>query len=131
MGIGLGLTTSPTIVAVQSVVGWERRGVVTAANMFARSLGSAVGAAIFGAIANATLTARFADPPSEVAGQVPGDLTADKLILDAGNGPAGEFIRGALFDTSHHVFIGLLALALVALVAVLLVPRRTEELTFD
>ena len=59
-----GLTTSPTIVAAQSVVGWERRGVVTAANMFARSLGSAVGAAIFGAIANATLAARFADPPA-------------------------------------------------------------------
>ena len=33
LGFGLGLTTSPTIVAVQSVVGWDRRGVVTAANM--------------------------------------------------------------------------------------------------
>lgn len=131
MGVGLGFTTSPTIVAAQSVVGWERRGVVTAANMFARSLGSAVGAAIFGAIANATLAARFADPPAEVAGQVPADLTADSLILDAGPGPAGDFIRGALFDASHHVFLGLIALAVLGLVAVLLLPRRTQELTFD
>jgi EmrB/QacA subfamily drug resistance transporter len=131
LGIGLGLTTSPMIVAVQSVVGWDRRGVVTGANMFARSLGSAVGAAIFGAIANATLAARFADPPPEVAGQGPGHLTADNLILDAGTGPAGRFIRGALFDASHHVFLGLIALAVVLLGAVLLVPRRTEELTFD
>jgi EmrB/QacA subfamily drug resistance transporter len=131
MGVGLGFASSPTIVAAQSVVGWDRRGVVTAANMFARSLGSAVGAAIFGAIANATLAARFADPPADVAGQVPADLTTDSLILDAGPGPAGDFIRGALFDASHHVFLGLIALAVVALFAVLLLPRRTTELTFD
>lgn len=131
LGLGLGFTTSPTIVAAQSVVGWERRGVVTAANMFARSLGSAVGAAIFGAIANATLAARFADPPADVAGQVPKDLSADSLILDAGPGPAGEFVRRALFDASHHVFIGLVALAVVGLVAILLLPRRTEQLRFD
>jgi EmrB/QacA subfamily drug resistance transporter len=131
MGVGLGLTTSPTIVAAQSVVGWDRRGVVTAANMFSRSLGSAVGAAIFGAIANATLAARLADPPPEVAGQVPKDLSADSLILDAGSGPAGEFIRRALFDASHHVFLGLVGLAVVGLVAILLLPRRIEQLTFD
>jgi len=130
MGVGLGFTTSPTIVAAQSVVGWDRRGVVTAANMFARSLGSAVGAAIFGAIANATLAARFADPPAEVAGQVPADLSSDNLILDAGPGPAGDFVRGALFDASHHVFLGLIALAVVGLMAVLLLPRRTRELEF-
>lgn len=131
MGLGLGLTTSPTIVAAQSVVGWERRGVVTAANMFARSLGSAVGAAIFGAIANATLAARFAHPPAEVAGQVPKDLSADNLILDAGSGPAAEFIRRSLFAASHHVFLGLVGLAVVGLIAILLLPRRTEQLTFD
>ncbi|GAA0943022.1 MDR family MFS transporter [Virgisporangium aurantiacum] len=131
MGLGLGLTTSPTIVAAQSVVGWDRRGVVTASNMFARSLGSAVGAAIFGAIANATLAARFADPPGEVAGQVPRDLSADNLILDAGSGPAGEFVRESLFAASHHVFLGLVGLAVVGLVAILLLPRRTEPLTFD
>lgn len=131
MGLGLGLTTSPTIVAAQSVVGWERRGVVTAANMFARSLGSAVGAAIFGAIANATLAARFAHPPAEVAGQVPKDLSADNLILDAGSGPAAEYIRRSLFAASHHVFLGLVGLAVVGLIAILLLPRRTEQLTFD
>jgi EmrB/QacA subfamily drug resistance transporter len=131
MGLGLGFTTSPTVVAAQSVVGWERRGVVTAANMFARSLGSAVGAAIFGAVANATLAARFADPPADVAGQVPSVRNADSLILDAGPGPVGDFIRSALFDASHHVFLGLIALGVVGIVAVLLLPRRTSELTFD
>ena len=35
----------PLLVAVQSVVGWERRGVVTGASMFTRNIGSAVGVA--------------------------------------------------------------------------------------
>ena len=64
IGLGLGLTSSPSIVAVQSVVGWDRRGVVTGTNMFFRSIGSAVGAAVFGAIANTTLDLRFADAPA-------------------------------------------------------------------
>ncbi|HEX4058372.1 MAG TPA: MFS transporter [Galbitalea sp.] len=53
IGIGMGLVAVPTLVAAQSSVGWEERGVVTGANLFFRSLGSAVGVAIFGAIANA------------------------------------------------------------------------------
>jgi MFS family permease len=96
LGVGLGLTASPTMVAVQSVVGWERRGVVTAANMFSRSLGSAVGAAVFGAVANATL--------------------------------AG---RGSLYQAAHHVFLGLVVLAVLGVVAILLMPRRSTPLEFD
>ncbi|WP_433294777.1 MDR family MFS transporter [Actinoplanes sp. CA-030573] len=57
VGLGMGLTASPTLIAAQSSVGWSERGVVTASNIFLRSLGSAVGVAIFGAIANATVGA--------------------------------------------------------------------------
>ena len=64
VGVGLGLSSSPTVVAVQSVVDWDRRGVVTATNLFARNLGSAVGVAAFGAIANATLAGREVSPAS-------------------------------------------------------------------
>ena len=53
VGLGLGLVASPTLIAAQSSVAWTERGVVTGANMFLRSMGSAVGVAIFGAIANA------------------------------------------------------------------------------
>ena len=52
IGFGLGWTAAPTTIAAQSSVGWEERGVVTGVNVFARSAGSAVGVAIFGAIAN-------------------------------------------------------------------------------
>jgi EmrB/QacA subfamily drug resistance transporter len=61
VGIGLGLSSSPTVVAVQTTVGWQQRGVATGTNMFARSIGSAVGVAIFGAIVNGTLDGREND----------------------------------------------------------------------
>ena len=109
LGLGLGLSSSPTLVAVQSVVGWDRRGVVTATNLFSRSLGSAVGAAVFGAIANATLASRFASPPAEVAGQLPPSVDATSLVLGGhtDNSPVATFVRGALADATHYVFVGL------------------------
>ena len=58
LGVGMGFASVSTVVAVQSVVGWNRRGVVTGSNMFIRTLGSAVGIAVFGSIVNARLAHR-------------------------------------------------------------------------
>ncbi|RFA13718.1 MFS transporter [Subtercola boreus] len=52
IGLGLGLVATPSLIAAQSSVPWEERGVVTGTNFFARSIGSALGVAVFGAIAN-------------------------------------------------------------------------------
>jgi Na+/melibiose symporter-like transporter len=133
VGVGLGLSSSPTLVAVQSVVGWDRRGVVTGTNMFCRSLGSAVGVAIFGAIANATLADRFAHPPASVAGDLPGSVDATSLVLGGrgGDGPVATFVRSALYDASHHVFVGLVVVAVLGVAALLLMPRRTQPLELD
>src|SRR5215207_5988857 len=56
LGLGFGLVISPTLISAQSAVDWERRGVVTGTNVFARSMGSALGIAVFGAIANSSLS---------------------------------------------------------------------------
>lgn len=61
VGVGLGLTASPTLIAAQSSVDWGERGVVTGANLFARSIGSAVGVAVLGAIVNGALGGLDAD----------------------------------------------------------------------
>jgi hypothetical protein len=135
VGIGLGLTSSPTVVAVQSVVGWDRRGVVTGTVMFSRSLGSAVGAAVFGAIANATLAARFASPPAGIAGRLPGNGDTTSLLLGGHNRSAqpavAEYIRSSLYAATHHVFLGLVVLAVLGVGALLLMPRRSDQLTFE
>ena len=62
LGVGLGFASVSTVVAVQSVVGWGTRGVVTGSNMFIRTLGSAVGVAVFGSIANGRLAHRRQTP---------------------------------------------------------------------
>ncbi len=129
-GIGLGLSSSPLIVAVQSVVGWDRRGVVTATNMFARSIGSAVGAAVFGAIANTTLAGRFASPPAGLEGDVPTDVDGTTAALSQG-GAVAEYARESLHAASHGVFIATAVTAVVIAVAVAAMPRRTERLRFD
>jgi MFS family permease len=81
VGLGMGLISSPTLIAAQSSVGWAERGVVTATNLFARSIGSAVGVAAFGALANLSLgaTVNAADNPPAVAA-----ATHDVFVAIAG-----------------------------------------------
>jgi EmrB/QacA subfamily drug resistance transporter len=62
VGAGMGLTVSPTLIAAQSSVGWRERGVVTANNLFLRSVGSSLGIAGFGALANAVIGSGRVDP---------------------------------------------------------------------
>jgi EmrB/QacA subfamily drug resistance transporter len=64
LGVGLGFISVSTVVAVQSTVGWGKRGVVTGTNMFIRTLGSAVGVAVFGSIANGRLAHRRHTAPA-------------------------------------------------------------------
>lgn len=95
IGGGMGLLAVPTLIAAQASVEWDERGVVTGNNMFARSLGSAIGVAVFGAIANS------------IFGE--GDIHAV--------GPA------AIQAGSAAVFVGVLVVAAVTAVAVVAMPR--------
>ncbi|HEX8495834.1 MAG TPA: MDR family MFS transporter [Actinomycetales bacterium] len=128
IGIGMGLTASPTLVAIQSVVGWRDRGVVTATNLFSRSIGSAVGVAVFGAIANATLADRLAQAPASLREALPEGPDAAASVLGSGAGlpPAAlALVRSALSDATHLVFIALAVTAVATAAALLLMPRRT------
>jgi EmrB/QacA subfamily drug resistance transporter len=128
IGAGMGMTASPTMVAVQSVVSWDRRGVVTGAYMFCRSVGSAIGAAVFGAIANGTLTGILLHSSG------PRTLDAVTAVLGGGganDSAATEHLREALYEASHAVFLALIVVCLMVLGSVLLIPRRTTQLTFE
>lgn len=132
VGVGLGLSNAPIVVAVQSVVGWESRGVVTGTNMFSRSMGSAVGVAVLGAIANATLANRLEHVPAALRGKLPASPDTTSLVLGGHTGEpslVASFLRSALFEATHHVFQALVVVAVLMLLAVLLMPRRTHEIT--
>lgn len=131
MGLGMGFASAPVVVLVQSVVGWEQRGVVTSTNMFGRTVGSAVGAAVLGAVANATMAGRLAAAPEALRASVPADVdaAADLLTRGAGAPALREFVRLALATSLHHVFVGLAICAVVMGVAVAAMPRRARTLT--
>jgi MFS family permease len=95
IGGGMGLLAVPTLIAAQSSVDWNERGVVTGTNMFARSLGSAVGVAVFGAIANSIFG--------------PGDIRS----IGAATIQSG----------SAAVFTGVLVVAAATAIAVVAIPK--------
>ena len=131
-GVGLGFASISILVAVQSVVGWNRRGVVTGSNMFMRSLGSSVGIAIFGSIANTTLAAKFSHPPAALAGKLPHSVDTASLAFSGKNNDPRvvEFTRHALYAASHRIFWALVVAAVVGMLLQLLLPRRVHPLVF-
>src|SRR5260370_21418870 len=52
IGIGMGFCNTTFLVSIQGTVAWNERGVATGSQMFMRMMGSAVGAALFGALLN-------------------------------------------------------------------------------
>ncbi|MFD3593067.1 MFS transporter [Nocardia sp. NPDC058640] len=94
IGGGMGLVASPTLIAAQASAHWHERGVVTSANMFARSLGSAVGVAVFGAMVNAGIRDPDHPTPTELAQGI------------------------------HLVFVAMLVMVVIMLFAAATMPRR-------
>ncbi|WP_067846033.1 MDR family MFS transporter [Nocardia lijiangensis] len=97
IGTGMGLVATPTLIAAQTSAEWHERGVVTSANMFARSIGSAVGVAVFGAIVNSRVGETDHPAPQTLASAV------------------------------HLVFVTVAAMAAVMLVASAVMPSRRAD----
>jgi EmrB/QacA subfamily drug resistance transporter len=126
LGAGLGLLSTPLVVGVQSTVPYERRGVATGSLMFCRFLGQSLGAAIFGAIANSTLRHWLAAAPSSVSGSLPGTVDGIEPSVEGHRlpGSALDYLRQALDAATHHVYVGLAAVAVLAALVLLVAPRR-------
>jgi MFS family permease len=133
MGAGLGLLSTPLIVGLQSIVGWNRRGVVTGSNMFARQLGQTVGAAIFGSIANTVLANWLAHAPSSLARQLPKSIDITNQASGSSQHLSPEvaaFLKEGLYLASHSVFLALGVFAVVGIVALLFTPNHFKPLHF-
>jgi EmrB/QacA subfamily drug resistance transporter len=121
MGFGMGLLNTTAIILIQSSVDWARRGSATASNIFARMLGSTFGAAVLGAVLNASLGGRLASANG-------GGIDAVRRIFDGVE--AGfvegqrELIHAALASALSHVFASLAVIGLLAMIATWFVPHR-------
>ncbi len=133
MGCGIGLPAISLLVGVQSVVGWERRGVITGTALFTRMLGSAIGAAVFGSIANSTLGAWFQQAPASLRDRLPSVNAASDVLggtASRAHDTVAGYVRLGLDLASHRVFYVLTAVAVLGIAAVLVAPRRFTTLRF-
>src|SRR5262249_24319367 len=91
--------------AAQTAVSWAFRGVATGANMFSRSVGSAVGVAVFGAVVNSYVSSHSdsADPNIE------------------------HLSAGVLEPAINDAFLGTVFITLSLLVVRALMPSRITE----
>ena len=82
-------------------------GVATGATLFARSVGSAVGVAAFGAMANAVVRSRLGSEPTDLE----------------------SLPAGVLDPAIHAVFVASFVVALLLVVAAAFMPKRVDEVT--
>ncbi len=112
LGFGMGFLSTAAIVIIQDSVGWAERGSATAANMFARNLGSTLGATMLGAALNLSLARGGAVSAEQV-----------RHLLDRGAQAVGDGdARLALGQSLHVTFWGVLLIAVATMLAAFLVP---------
>ena len=106
-GIGLGMANTPTVIAVQTSVPWNRRGVATASTMFFRTIGGTVAVGVLGGLLAASLEGGPATPA-----QVEQLLGPERRLLD----PALlASVAGALQVSMARLFWAAAAIAGAAL----------------
>lgn len=108
VGLGMGLSTTPRIIALQNAVAWNQRGMATALNQFSATMGGAVGVAVMGSIFNSALSNQLAGLP-QLAGNADAATLANTLLDPAARGalaaPAIEALRLAFANALLPAYV--------------------------
>ncbi|MBI1777318.1 MAG: MFS transporter [Proteobacteria bacterium] len=121
MGFGMGIMSITTIAQVQESVEWSRRGSATASVIFARSLGSTLGATVLGALLNVGITHYGS---GDLGIGVHELLSHPTGLAELAGNPA---VR-TLFDRSLHLsFWGVAISAALTLIATWLIPMHARR----
>jgi MFS family permease len=123
VGLGMGLSNSPIVIALQNAVVWNRRGIITSLVQFFRSIGGSCGVALMGAVVNLELAGRVGDLPARTGAALGrrGDVVSQLLdpATRAGLGPeVVARVQAALADALWDVYLFPAACALLGLVLV-------------
>ncbi|WP_270181698.1 MDR family MFS transporter [Alkalihalobacillus sp. CinArs1] len=126
IGVGMGLTSTTFIVAIQSSVAWKQRGIATASNVFMRTLGSAVGAALLGGILNSRLKHYLESRDVDL------DINSANMLLDEekrNNLEAATLaiLQNGLTVSLKWVYFGIGILALVSFAVVIFMPKHSNK----
>ena len=116
IGLGMGFLSTAAIVIIQSSVEWGERGAATASNIFARNLGSTLGATALGAVFNISLASGAPGIPAV-------DFDTIRQLLERPGTLVGETAaRLALGHSLHLTFVGVFVIAVLTFLTALLVP---------
>lgn len=120
-GCGLGFANPALILAVQTAVSWNRRGVATASTMFFRTIGGTLSVGALGGVLAATL-AKVPNLPEgaidDLLGPSHGASISRELLA---------LLEGALARGLHTCFAIVAVLSCVSLLVGLLFPREMPE----
>ncbi|MEJ8823432.1 MFS transporter [Variovorax humicola] len=117
LGLGMGLLSLCSLIIIQESVDVAQRGSATASNVFSRNLGSALGAAFFGAVFNfglARLHGGQAIPEDQLR-----QLLRDSTVQAAADSATRLALGGAL----HLTFSALLLFSLGTIALSLMLPK--------
>jgi EmrB/QacA subfamily drug resistance transporter len=119
MGIGMGFSVPPFLIAVQTTVERRQLGVATSTLQFSRSIGGTLGVSVMGAALSArlamNLTASGLDP--QLVSQLLDPLPGSEAVINAG-------ARIAVADAIGLVFVIAFVAALLAWIVTLFTPRK-------
>jgi MFS family permease len=125
MGIGMGFSIPPFLIAVQTSVERRYLGTATSTMQFSRSIGGTLGVSVMGAALSTRLVSNLAasgldlERVSRLLNPLPGD---EALLTDA--------VRIAVADAINIVFVIAFIAAFLGLISTLFTPRKelTERL---
>jgi EmrB/QacA subfamily drug resistance transporter len=122
MGFGMGLLSVSSIILIQEIVDWTQRGSVTSSNLFARNLGSMLGATVFGAVLNYGLM--------HAKGMKPINSEQLRHLLEAHSGARTSLAAGTdsalaavLQSSLHNTFVLMFAISLAIVFLTIFVPN--------
>ena len=125
-GLGLGMTMQTVVVAVQNAVDRRDMGTATSSTTFFRSLGGAVGAAVFGAVLGIRLDHYLSEQPGLAPGADANNIQAMQALVE----PERHLVLGAFTNALGDVFLVCIPFIVFALVVVLFlkeIPLRTSS----
>lgn len=125
IGAGFGLLSTSTMVGIQSIVPWEKRGVVTSSNMFSRYLGQSIGAAVLASVFNSSMEKHLNDAPEKLTNQLPKvNDVIDTMQSPSTSEAVVSYLQEGFYLSTGKVYLGMTILAIIAFIFLNLQPKK-------
>jgi EmrB/QacA subfamily drug resistance transporter len=124
LGVGFGFYSVGTILAAQTAVGWEHRGVVTSASQFSRNIGGTIGVSIAGALFTAgvmSASSAAVSPNDLLSPDLRSGLTPDALAA----------LQAVLADALHNVYVLFIGVAALSTIVAMFLPGGPPQEVSD